>query len=672
MNLRKFFKYFVEVEDSQKVKFNLPKRKKFTENSGIYNLYKEEEKLQTLPKTLYEKACNISKSILTIEPDEKTRKKLERAIKITNLKTTPEGTSSFVVLSGLIFGLIIIAGMVGKIFLGTGITPGNAFVLILLLIIFSAYMYLYPIHLEKIYRVRLKSQILRMFIYMSVYLRDYPNVEGSIVFASEHTPEPLSYILKKMIWDVEVGKYKTMEEAINHFLEYWKDDRVIIETMQILVSSTELPTKKRIETIDNAISTIMEGARDEAKSFNLRMRMPITAIYSLGILLPIMGMVMVPIMVIFLSDYFKPSALFITYDIILPMALLFVVSNVIDQRPIAFSPVDISKNPNVPPKGKFTIKVGGRKIHINSMIPAFLVSVPIIYIGYKLFTNPNIDDLWPSVLMVFGVSTFFYIYYHLLAFQRVKIRESVRKIEEELPEALYKISNFIGRGKPIEISLEESLNDIGKLKINKMFLMIIENIKIRGMTFERAIFDKKYGAVTFFPSDLIRSTLKIMVEASKKGVKALAETMKKISLYLKYTKEVQDQIIEMMSEVTSSVKFQALVLTPVLTGVITSMSNLVIKILNKLSTILQNSNIGTSLPMFGSVNITPGQFQFAVGIYMIESAMLLVWFYNAIENADDEVSRYKNTASTILISTIIYIIVLFISWMVFGRMQFNL
>ncbi len=674
MALSDIIKYFVEVKDEREQSILLPEKRNFGINSGAYNLYKEEEKIQSIPKTLYEKACNISKSILTIEPDEKTRKSLQGAIDITGLKTTPEGTTSFVVLSGLLFGFFIILGMIMKLFYGFGLSVGNAFVLILTLLIFSIYMYYYPIHLEKIYRVKLKSQIVRMFVYMSIYLRNYPNIEGSIVFAADNSPEPLAYTLRKMIWDVEVGRFKTMKDAINNFLKYWKDDKKIVETMQILLSSIELPTKKRLEVIDNAISNIMEGARDEAKDFNLKMRMPITSIYALGILLPIMGMVLVPIMIIFLSNYFKPSAMFITYNIILPITLLFVVTNVIDRRPIAFAPADISKNPNVPPNGKFKMKLGHKIFYINALVPSSL-ALPIVYMGYKSMRAAEISgksDLWPSVLIVFGTALFFYIYYKFLAFQRIKIREDTRRIENELPESLYKISNFIERGKPIEISLEESLHDIGKLKINKMFSTIVENIKMRGMTFEQAINDSKFGAILFFPSDLISSTLKIIVEASKKGVRALASTMKKISVYLKYTKEVQDQVVEMLSEVTSSVKFQAIVLTPVLTAVITSMSTLVIKVLNKLADLMSNSNMGGSVPMFGKVNITPGQFQFSVGLYMIESAMLLVWFYNAIENADDNVSRYDATASTILISTIIYIIVLFISWLVFGRTQFNL
>jgi len=666
MNFRNIIKklFYVEKQDEQKI--GIPEFKQ-SYNSEIYELYKEEEKIQSLPKTLYEKLCNISKSILTVEPDKKTKKKLDRALKITNLKTTPEGTTSFVVLSGLIFGLILLIGIALKFFLGTGISLGNGFILLLISMIFSIYMYLYPLHLEKIYRVKLKSQIIRMFIYMSIYLRMYPDIEGSIVFAAENIPEPLSYILKKIIWDVEVGKYKTMKDAINDFLKYWEDDKKIVETMQILLSSIQLPKEKRLETIDRAISNIMEGARDEAKTFNLKMRMPITAIYALGILLPIMGMIMVPIMVIFLSDYFKPAAMFISYDAILPIALLFVVTNIIDQKPISFAPADISKNPNIPPKGKFTIKFGKIKIHINAFIPAILVGLPIIFIGYKLFTNPEIDDLWPSVLMIVGLSTTFYVYNKLLAFQRIKIREEIKNIENELPESLYKISNFIERGKPIEISLEESLKDIGELKINSMYERIIENIKNRGMTFENAITDNKYGAIRFFPSNLISSTLKIIIQSSKKSVKSVAVTMRKISTYLKYMKEVQDQIIELLSEVTSSIKFQALFLTPILTAVITSMSNLVIKILNRLSVLMSETSVAGSMPMFGEINITPGQFQLAVGLYMLESAMLLIWFNNAIENSGDDISRYNDTATTILISTIIYVIVLGISWFMFGR-----
>ena len=81
--------------------------------------------------------------------------------------------------------------------------------------------------------------------------------------------------------------------------------------------------------------------------------MPITIIHAMGIILPVMGLVLFPIIAIFLKV--EPMMLFLVYDIMLPLILFFVISNTLEKRPATFSKIDISDHPNLPPEGKIFI-----------------------------------------------------------------------------------------------------------------------------------------------------------------------------------------------------------------------------------------------------------------------------------------------------------------------------
>ena len=80
----------------EKISILAKELKKF--ESREYKLYKEEEKLSSLPRTLYEKACRATNRIIDIQPDKRTRKMLQEAIDFAHLKITPNQIASLTIL----------------------------------------------------------------------------------------------------------------------------------------------------------------------------------------------------------------------------------------------------------------------------------------------------------------------------------------------------------------------------------------------------------------------------------------------------------------------------------------------------------------------------------------------------------------------------------------------
>jgi hypothetical protein len=49
------------------------------------------------------------------------------------------------------------------------------------------------------------------------------NFEKAVSFAAQHLDNPLALDFKKIFWDVEVGRFSTIKESMDYYLETWRD-----------------------------------------------------------------------------------------------------------------------------------------------------------------------------------------------------------------------------------------------------------------------------------------------------------------------------------------------------------------------------------------------------------------------------------------------------------------
>jgi hypothetical protein len=161
-------------------------------------------------------------------------------------------------------------------------------------------------------------------------------------------------------------------------------------------------------------------------------------------------------------------------------------------------------------------------------------------------------------------------------------------------------------------------------------------------------------------------------------VRYAAESMLRIARYLKNIRETQEYIRESLSETASSMKFQAYFLTPMITGLIVSMSSVIVLVLGKLAEYLDGLDMGTAMGIgdFASAfnmetNTSPEVFQLIVGVYLIEVIIILGIFLTKIGEGDNKISQWYNIGSMLAIAVVIYFLVGFISSEVFAGLIKN-
>jgi hypothetical protein len=181
------------------------------------------------------------------------------------------------------------------------------------------------------------------------------------------------------------------------------------------------------------------------------------------------------------------------------------------------------------------------------------------------------------------------------------------------------------------------------------------------MGLEQAIFDPKVGALTSFPSKVIQSSMKVLVESARKGPRIAAQALLSMSSYIKQIHTVEERLKDLMAEVLSSMKSQVKFLTPAIAGIVVGITAMISTILTKLSAQLGSFSAAGSgaggmdgmLSLFG-IGIPTFHFQIVVGIYIVEIAYILTVLANGIENGADKAAENYQLGKNLINSTLLY------------------
>lgn len=648
-----------------------------------YRLFRKMEKGKL---NWYERLTRLALRFMKIDPDERTRAELESAVDFTGLRITPQGVMSLFVTTILFFAVISITLTI------IGIIPIiGALMLIAFSVLVGYYFLKYPINRLKAMRVEASSQIVLAILYMVVSMRISPNLERALRFASANVSGVLAWDMRRLLWDIEMRKYYSAEDATDAYIVKWKpENEEFAESLRLIRDSQRQVAERAKAELDEALNVILSGTKTRMKHYAQDLRLPVMVIHMMGIVLPILGTIMAPLAAVFMANLVSPAHFIIGYDIVLPIVIVWFINNTLRKRPITFSKVDITKHPDLPPRGSFLLK--GKAVPVLPfaiiillvfLIPSglyflqnpTLLMPPIVEGEYVAVNDPNpFLSLSMSALIILGVGFALAVYFILSNFQAVRIQNDIQKIEGEFELALFQLGNRIAGGTPTEVAIEKSIDDVKDLKIAGLFRLCLRNIKNLGMTFEQSLFDKTYGALRYYPSELIKNIMYTVVDTAKKGVRYASESMLKIARYLKNIRETQEYIRDMLSETVSSMKFQAYFLTPLITGLIVSMADIIVQVLSGLGRYLEGMNLDAtmgldfSLLTMGAPSTTPPMFQLIIGVYLLEVIILLSMFLTKIDQGENPTVQWYNTGKMLIVAVVVYFLIALASTSMFGEL----
>ena len=673
----------------------------------IFSREYQEFKKALMPNriTLYEKLCAFSQSIVEIKPKQEAKEKLEKLIKISHLNITPISAISFSVLGPIFFIFI-------SILLSLLLTGGIFFIVISLFVglILIKILSSLPEIIANSWRMKSSNQMVLCIFYIVTYMRHTSNLENAIGFASEHLSPPLSLDMKKVLWDIETKEYSSIKDALDSYLETWREWNLeFVEAFHLIEGSLYEPSEqRRVELLDKSLDVMLEETYEKMLHFAHDLQSPITTLHMLGVVMPILGLVILPLVVSFM-DSVRWYHISVLYNVLLPLGIFYLAKNILSTRPTGYGESTTEEgNPELKEQSK--IEVGPLKLKANPLMISMIFIGIFLFIGFspiwihiiapdydmgfgeesessvcgysfclleykmsKATEGPRYGKIVGpyglgatilGLMIPLGLGLGLGLYFKLRSKNVIEIRNRAKKLEKEFAAALFQLGNRLGDGIPSELAFERVSDTMKGTASGSFFGLVSMNIKKMGMSVREAIFNKKTGAILSFPSRIIESSMKVLIVSVKKGPKVAAQALINVARYIKEIHRVDERLKDLMADIVGSMRSQIRMLTPVVSGIVIGITSMITTILGKLGGMFPTgtggetamagaSNIAT---MFGD-GVPAYYFQIVVGVYVVQVIYILSIVINGIENGSDKLSERYSLGINLTKSITLYVII---------------
>jgi hypothetical protein len=651
----------------------------------------------------YEKWANSLGKIIKIKPSKKDEERFKKSLIAAHVDVEPWQAAG---LSVMCFALVFLFGLIISIAImlvrgGIGSFP---FLFFILVIVFSIFLYYfvnnYPDRLANKWRLKASSQMVPAILYIVVYMRHTSNLEKAIAFASEHLQYPLALDFKKIFYNVEIGKFSTIKESLDNYLETWRDySTEFIESFHLIEGSLFEPDDaRRIATLEKALQVVLDGVYDRMLKFTHSVRSPLTNVYMLGVVLPTLGLALLPLASAMIGGGFSFVHVFIIFNLIVPFFVFYLTDKVLMLRPGGHGDATLlERNPLY------------YKYKSNShYFKAFFVALPFIIIGllplifqytplpdyFGLKSDFSFSDIGINFMgdsnffdfiqvgdsikgpfgfgalllgMFFplGIAIFFSTAYNSKTKELIKSREKTNQLEQEFNNSLFNLGNRLGNNVPPEVAFGKVAESSKGLVTEDFFMRVNYNVQQMGMSVEKAVFEPKRGAINYYPSDLIATSMRVLIESAKKGLKIAAISLMSISEYVKNINKITTRLKDMLAEIISDMRSNMTFLAPLLSGVVVGLAAMITSILERLRLAqlgeVSVENLGGLQGLLNifdvSAMIPPYYLQISVGIYLIEIIFILTGSLVVIDSGEDKLEKINKTGFNLRKGIMLYFIV---------------
>lgn len=595
-----------------------------------------------------------------LEIPKKEKLKYLSVLEITGLEVTPaeiNASAVFFLIVSLIFGAIFFV-----------VFSSLPFFITFLILGFASFYYIknYPFIVLNRISMETSGELLLATFFMVIYMRMNPNLEKALEFAAENLSGLLGREFKKLLWDVENRVYSSAAEALDNYVKKWKDKvPEFVDAVRLIEASLyETSESRRLDLLDRAIKRMLDGSFDRASRFAIRLKQPINAIYMLGIILPVLITVLLPVMVMFAGDIFRIDHIFLVYNIFLPGIIYILAQNILSRRPVFFVRY-VKSHPEWPKEDH--IKIFGMEINIYiliGMLFTLTIVLSAIYFTVTFKKYPSTADLYASFLPILAFSTGISLILKRYIDERKKVIREIEETEKEFVDVTFQLGNRIAEGYPLEIAFLKVSEAIGKR--SRFMDMVVDRIRRMGLDIKDAFFHPKYGVFNYYKSPILVSGIKILLEASKKSFREAAAAMINFSRHLRNMEKIELKIEDLLGETLSSMRFNISMILPFLLSIVVGITGLLAVILwnIKEQVSLIFSYAGGAEAQFGgsflmgllaiAEQFPLPLFQLIVGFYFIEVIFLISYLMSEIEKPGAKNYFYETLQKTLFVPGILY------------------
>ena len=573
----------------------------------------------------YLKYCNLTGKIIKSTASTE----LKESVKFLKWKISPEKIKSSAIVSllaGLIFVFLLIVFSI--------LIKYSVIHLLFLLVIPILFFYLiteYPKILMKSRATEALGFSPQIISQISIPLRMNPNLETSLAIAVESGNSEIILDLKHILWDIWSGKSKNLESELKKLADKWgKFSKGFQRSIYLILGSFhESNLKKKHESLDKSVKSILDDISEKMKDYANSLHTPTLILFSLGIIVPLMIISVFPI-VSFFGMSINPES--ITLFIFTSLVASYLYSLIIlKKRPASFSVQGISSKI---PDGYLRYK--SKLFPVKPIITIILFSLSIPTFFYLLTFQgvvlsgivKKFSETFNTFSLIWALGISLTIYFYSKSIYKKQKRDNIKKLENEFLDSLYHIQNRLSDGKPIETCIEYVSEIMHGSEIQKLYTKISNKINRRSISVEKAISEEK------IESGMINSSFKMILTSLKNGSKAAAKTSSIISKYLQNIKDVNKSLTTMLDKNLAMMKTTAMFFAPIVCGII-------IVLFQMITITVATQTVGQYSTTFQSSIETP-ILTLIIGLYLLGLNYVLIRYISRIQHGSDNIILHYN------------------------------
>ena len=481
-----------------------------------------------------------------------------------------------------------------------------------------------------------------------------------------------------------------------------------MESFHLIESSLYEPSEqRRIEILERALRVILDGVYEKMLKYTHTIKAPLTNLYMIGIVLPTLGLALLPLASTLLSGMIQWIHVFVLFNIIIPFLVFYLTTQVLLRRPGGYGETSLlEKNPNysqyISKKPYYTAALICFPFFILGLIPLIVGYTPIPqWLGLaaqgQIFDFPlsdirlsflgrgnffgflegdnglvgpfGIGAVLLSLLIPFSVAMFFSLAYSMKTKELIKARDRTKDLEQEFNNSLFTLGNRLGDGVPAEIAFSKVADSLKGQRTEDFFRIVNSNIQSMGMGLDEAIFNSRRGALVYYPSNLIATSMRILIESVKKGLSVAAQSLMSISEYVRNIQKINERLRDLLADVVSDMKSNMTFLAPLLAGIVIGLAAMITGILTHLQVLIESmeggesisglgANIGDILNLFRVEYMIPPYFlEIAIGVYIVQMVFILTSTLVTIDSGEDKLKQTRDIGKNLMSAVTLYLIV---------------
>ncbi len=522
------------------------------------------------------------------------------------------------------------------------------------------------------------SESPRTLAYIVVLLKQNPNLEEAVRFASEFSEGKIAQDLKKALWDVWSGKAVNVKERLLPIADKWgKYSTDFKRTVYSIVASMgEGDDTRRNITLDRALKTLLDGILFKIKNFVNSLYVPTMILFSFGTVVPLMFISLLPVLGIFGIDIINGWS--VGLFLLISLLLLYAYSNrIIAKRPSTFPIEEIPHMEGFPKEGELLI--AGRRLPTSLVMLAifFLIGFPgIVFVFHDIgvihITLEKRLTQYLALSLVWAVGLDVTLYAYGKSHFKREILRKMKKLNTEIMEVMYTLSSRLMEGRPPEDAIYFVYQSFPGTELGKRMKIAYDNIKRRNATLSDALFNKSFGALKDVYSKTVLSLFKLFSVSAKKGHKTASRMLTIITSNFEELDKVEKELQNMLAKSMAMLKMTVLFIAPVISGVIVSLYDVLST--NLAMSQKQMSSIGVGGNLFGSFflakppSLSVGMLALLIGLYLIGVTVVLTRYIVIIEEGPNKTRILENLYKVVPISLIIFTLSIILTTSLIGNL----